>query len=385
MKIAIIAVTYNRTNSLKRLLASLERASYPEDVTLIISIDKSKTNELELFADNYQWPHGELRVAKHEKNMGLRAHMLSLGKYFNEFNALVVLEDDITVAPSYYHYVKACVEHYYNEERIAGISLYSFAINYQTNLPFNPAKSQHDVYLMNCAMSWGQVWMKPQWEAFKKWYEDNSEEFNLPYLPKSINMWPKSSWLKYHIRYCIEEDKYFVFPYFSLSTNNADPGVNFDQMDTMFQANMLIFLQTDFCLPPFENIEIRYDGFYQPKFLGSYLGIPEEELCVDLFCDKPACLYKHYLLSNRPLPYKVVKSFALQLRPIELNIICQRSGNELWLYDTTQQAQPPKAPDSYLAFAYFYQKAFYKARTMIGARRSISLLKDMVIRKRKRS
>lgn len=43
-EIAIVAVTYNRTDSLKRLLRSLERAHYGnEKPTLIISIDKSKT------------------------------------------------------------------------------------------------------------------------------------------------------------------------------------------------------------------------------------------------------------------------------------------------------------------------------------------------------
>ncbi len=381
MKIAIIAVTYNRTDSLKRLLSSLEKAAYPEQVTLIISIDKSKTDEVERFADNYHWPHGNLSVVKHEKNLGLRTHMLSLGEHFKDYDALIVLEDDITVAPSFYYYTKACVEKYFGNCDIAGISLYSFPMNNYNYLPFSPAKSKYDVYFMNCAMSWGEVWMKPQWETFKKWYESHSDEFCLSHLPQSINRWPKSSWLKYHIRYCIEEDKYFVYPYYSLSTNNTDPGVNFDKGDTMFQANMLISLQTEFILPNCEQAEVRYDGFYQPKYLGKYLGINDKELCVDLFSEKPACLYRHYLLSNRPLPYRVMKSFALQLRPIEMNIIQRREGNELWLYDTTISSLPPKAPDRYLAYAYLYQKGFYKARTMLGFIRSLSLLKDLVISK----
>lgn len=383
MKTAIVSVAYNRVDSLQRQLASLEQASYPEPVTLIISIDKSKTDAVEKMAENYHWPYGELRIAKHEKNLGLRSHMLSLGKYFDEFDALIVLEDDVTVATSYYKYVQACIDKYYGDSNIAGISLYSFSVNYQTYLPFTPAKSEYDVYMMNCAQSWGEVWMKPQWEAFMNWYQEHSENFNLEQLPQCLNKWPKSSWLKYHTRYCIEENKYFVFPYFSLSTNNADPGVNFDNVDTMFQANMQLTLQTKYRLPDTEQAEVRYDGFYQPKYLGKYLGIDEEDLCVDLFSDKPSCLFRHYLLSNRPLPYKVVRSFALQLRPIEMNIICQREGCELWLYDTTQPAQSPKAPDPYLAYAYFYQKGFYKARTMIGVSRSLSLLKDLVISKLK--
>ena len=51
-KIAIIAVTYNRIDSLTRLLKSLENAEYGDErPTLIISIDKSKTDAVEKFAD----------------------------------------------------------------------------------------------------------------------------------------------------------------------------------------------------------------------------------------------------------------------------------------------------------------------------------------------
>lgn len=381
MKTAVVAVAYNRTDSLGRLLSSLEKASYPESVTLIISIDKSDTDKVERMADSYHWPHGEKRVAKHEKNLGLRAHILSLGKYLDEFDAIIVLEDDVTVATSFYHYAKACVEKYYGDSRIAGISLYNFPISSYTFLPFMPAKSQHDVFLMNIAMSWGQVWMKPQWEAFAKWYESHNEDFCLPHLPGSINRWPKSSWLKYHIRYCIEENKYFVYPYYSFSTNNGDPGVNFDRAVTMFQTNMPLSLITDFRLPDVDEIEVRYDGFYQPKYIGKYLGIKEEELCVDLFSSKPDCLYKHYLLSNRQLPYAVKNSFALQLRPIEMNIICQRPGDELWLYDTTVAAQPPTAPNRYLVYSYFYQQAFFKIRTMIGMKQVLKLIKNSFVTK----
>lgn len=379
MKTAIICVAYNRADSLQRLLTSLEQACYPETATLIISIDKSDTDAVEKMAENYHWPHGQLRIAKHEKNLGLRQHMLSLGKYFDEFDALVVLEDDVTVATSFYFFACACVEKYYGSEHISGISLYSFSINYQTYLPFTPAKSQYDVYLMNCAQSWGEVWMKPQWEKFIKWYECHSDNFNLEHLPQSLNQWPKSSWLKYHTRYCIEENKYFAYPYFSMTTNNADPGVNFHgNVDTLFQANMQTSLETVFRLPEFDEALIRYDGFFQPKFLGQYMALDESDLCVDLFSEKPTCLFKHYLLTNRAMPYQVVRAFALQLRPIEQNIICQREGNELWLYDTTQPAEPPQTPDRYLAYAYFYQKGFYKARSMIGFSRTLKLMWNLI-------
>lgn len=382
-RIAVCAVCYNRKDSLARLLGSLDKAYYPSAVTLIISVDKSDTTVVEEYADAFTWRHGEKRVVKHEENLGLRKHMLSLGRYFEEFDALIVLEDDVTVVPSFFTFAQACVEKYYDDDRIAGISLYSFSSNYQTYLPFMPVKSQWDVYFMNCAQSWGEVWMKSSWQAFKAWYDACTDDFNADRLPRCLGEWPRSSWLKYHTRYCIEEDKLFVYPYYSLSTNNADPGENHHGgADTFFQATLLAGEQQEFRLPDGTvRAAVCYDGFFQARFLGCSLGIADEELCVDLFSEKPAGLFRRYVLSNRLLPYKVVRAFALQLRPVEMNIICGREGSELFLYDTTQPATPPKAPDRYLSYAYFYQKGFYKARTMIGPWRSITLLWELVVRR----
>ena len=141
MKIAICAICYNRINSLKRLLGSLEKAYYDEPVTLIISIDKSNTSEVEDYADSYKWKNGELRVVKHEKNLGLRNHILSCGEHLHEYDAIIVLEDDVYVAPSFYYYSKECVDKYFTNPNIAGIGLYSYRYNYHCKIPFIPIVS----------------------------------------------------------------------------------------------------------------------------------------------------------------------------------------------------------------------------------------------------
>ena len=78
-KIALVAVAYNRTNSLARLLKSLEDAFYDgENVPLIISIDKSNTDKVERYADFYEWPHGKKTVVKHNQNLGLKTTTMPL-------------------------------------------------------------------------------------------------------------------------------------------------------------------------------------------------------------------------------------------------------------------------------------------------------------------
>lgn len=106
MKIAICAIGYNRVDSLSRLLSSLNAAVYDENVTLIISLDRSKTLDIKTYSDEFEWKHGEKKVILQECNLGLRKHVLRCGQYMNDygFDALVVLEDDITVSPYFYSY-----------------------------------------------------------------------------------------------------------------------------------------------------------------------------------------------------------------------------------------------------------------------------------------
>lgn len=353
MKIAICIIAYNRIDSLKRVLSSLEKGHYSESVPLIISIDKSNTTQVEEFAQQYTWKQGNKVIITHAENLGLRKHVLKCGDLLEEYDALIVLEDDISVAPSFYYYAKQCVEKYADNNDIAGISLYNFPLNYQNLLPFQPLHSDSDVYLMQCAQSWGQVWMKKQWFDFKKWYEQNSNEFNeLPHLPKTICSWPKSSWLKYHTRYCIEKEKYFVYPYISLSTNNADIGTHYSQKTTFFQAALLYGNKSVYKLNP----TIYYDGFFENETLYKIIGIQKEDLCIDFYNEKRNRLKKRYWLTREHLPYKILKAFSLSLKPYEWNIINNINGHELYLYDTNTIEKTKFKKTQRLFNLYMYNK-----------------------------
>ena len=62
-RVAIVAVGYNRLNSITRLLDSLTKASYDcENVPLIISIDASGNQELYDKVNKFEWPYGDLYV-----------------------------------------------------------------------------------------------------------------------------------------------------------------------------------------------------------------------------------------------------------------------------------------------------------------------------------
>ncbi len=337
--IAIVVIGFNRITSISRLLKSLEHADYASDkVDLIISIDKSDSNVVELYADDYQWSHGNKKVITHDENLGLRAHILSQGKLFEFYDTLVILEDDVVVSPLFYHYAKQTVDMYKEEDSIAGISLYAYHVNYQNNLPFEPIKSEYDVYFMQCAMSWGQIWMKRQWLAFYDWYLRHTSFDYSCKIPESLYTWPESSWLKYHIRYCIERNKYFVYPYFSLVTNFSDVGThnNDTANNTVYQVPMQRGHKLKYLLPSFDEHAIKYDGFFECELLIRYLDPIERDCCVDLYGTKRNMENKKYWLTSRSADYKIVKSFGINYRPLEANIIENNPGRDVFLYDTTQ-------------------------------------------------
>lgn len=338
MKVAIVAVAYNRINSLSRLLSSLEKAYYEKDdkITLIISVDKSNTDEVEIYADKYNWDYGPKIVDKHKHNLGLRPHMMSLGKWFNDFDALIILEDDIVVSPNFYSYSLKTIEKYHSCSDIAGISLYSFATNYHTGNPFSPLKNEFDVYFMNCAMSWGEIWMKESWLKFYEWYLYNQDFNYTQTLPRSICSWNNKSWLKYHTRYCIEQNKYFVHPYISLSTNFSDAGEHADgNANTIYQVPLQFGRKNEYILPNFGIEGSYYDGFFENKSIYNIIELNENDLCIDLNGEWNNRLNKRFWITTKKYNYKILRSYGLNYKPIELNILYNNIGNDIFLYDTT--------------------------------------------------
>lgn len=330
-----MAVAYNRIESLSRLLGSLEKAYYNQATTLIISVDKSKTDAVERFADEYSWPHGVKMVDKHEKNLGLRAHMMSLGKWFDNYDAIVVLEDDIVVSKNFFNYAQQAVSKYYDNSSIAGISLYSIPFNGNTNIPFMPIKDEHDAFFMNYAISWGEVWMRDSWLQFYNWYLEHQDFAVQAHLPRRVCSWSNKSWLKYHIRYCIEENKFFVHPYVSLTTNYGDVGEhNSVSGDTVYQVSMQQGEKKEFLLPDFGENSVRYDGFFENIALYSILGLSPNELCVDLYGEWHNRLKRRYWLTTEAADYKIVRSYGLNYRPIEANVFMDNKGCQIFLYDT---------------------------------------------------
>ncbi|MGQ1911612.1 hypothetical protein ACT3CE_17745 [Marinifilum sp. RC60d5] len=337
--IAIVVITYNRLNSLKRLLLTLKEVNFSNDkIPLYISIDYSGNDIIEKYCDEFIWPHGEKIVIKHAENLGLKRHILSTGDLLSAHDALVVLEDDLVVSNCMYNYIKQSVVKYSKNKNIAGVSLYSFAVNYQNWKPFNPVKNEYDAYAMNCAQSWGQIWFADQWFEFKNWLLQNKDFAFSDKIPQTLMGWTKS-WLKYHTRYCIEKNKYFIYPYVSLSSPTSEAGVHSKEEYSQTVVALQDGNMVNYRLPLLEEC-IKYDGFFENKNLYSFLNKNHNELCLDLNNTRNK-YSSRYILTMKSLPFRVEKSYGLNLFPSELNVLRNINGTGIFLYDTLVVEKKP--------------------------------------------
>ncbi|GHD33734.1 glycosyltransferase [Halioglobus pacificus] len=337
MKPAIVVIAYNRLDAMKRLLHSIRAAELPGDTTLVVSVDYSGDPEVAECAKAFEWQHGEKRVIAHNSNLGLRAHVLSCGDLSRVYGSVILLEDDLYVSPFFYRYACLALDRYCSDDRIAGVSLYTHRWNETACQKFTPLEtSESDTFILQLASSWGQCWTKKQWEGFITWYGDNldwpmkgTEWRGKEMIPGDVARWPDSSWKRYFIRYLIQTDRYFVYPKKSYSTNFSEIGVHHTKKHSVLQAPLEI-RHRHLNLLPFDEIFEKYDAFCELcpdslKRLAPFLD--EIDLEIDLYGQKPLSkLSREYLLTIKKST-KPTHSFAMDLKPHELNVIHNLGGD----------------------------------------------------------
>jgi glycosyltransferase involved in cell wall biosynthesis len=203
---AIVIAAYNRPHSLSRLLSMVLTAEYPDagGVSLVISIDGGGADEVIRIANEFEWLFGDKEVIAHSKNLGLREHILCCGDLSQKYGAIIMLEDDIVVSPAFYQYASELGGFYYDDAQVAQVSLYAYEYGELSLERFHPLNIGYDVFFMQWASSWGQLWTDRQWHAFREWYVGHSGDLvKKPKLPEYVRGWPASSWKNTILHICV--------------------------------------------------------------------------------------------------------------------------------------------------------------------------------------
>jgi hypothetical protein len=334
MDVAIVVVAYNRPRALARLLKSLARASYEgfDSIPLVISIDGGGVPEVTSVARQFEWQFGEKNLHTHDVNLGLKQHVLSAGDRILDYDGIIMLEEDLMVSPFFYQYGNRALAAYQNQEKIAGVSLYSYHYLDVNGFFFRPLVAHGDPFLVKFPSSCGQAWTTGQWQAFRSWLSSGREDDCADLDAKSLSnvaSWPASSWKKSFARYLIDSNNYIVYPGNSLTTNMGDAGHHWHHNTLLFQVP-LQFAPVTYDFVDFSRA-ISYDQFFELEsrsleILG-YSGELAAGVEFDLYGQKPIGVLRKKMIVSSKRPKTSLRPFGLELLPQELNIIYEVEGD----------------------------------------------------------
>lgn len=343
MKPAIVIVAFNRPESLKRLLSSIQNGQYPYDeIDMVISIDYQNSEareEVVAIADKFTWNYGNKLVINHQENLGLRKHVVLCGDLTLKYGSIILLEDDLAVSEQFYSYAKDALQFYNEDERVGGVSLYNHRRNPFNRFHFETIPEDSDTYFLQFASSWGQAWTFKQWKGFKDWYQSANIVKDDP-IPENVKRWPESSWLKFFIKYLVVKNKYFVYPNKSFTTNFSDSGTHNKSKNTDFQVPLFVGEMSSIRFQEIDKSINVYDVFFElmPNILKRlHKDYQDRDVTIDLYGMKPLDRVKSkYLLSSKKLKdaSNNYMGYSLQMKPAVLNIMYNLKGGDIKLSET---------------------------------------------------
>ena len=227
----IIAIVYNRAKSLRRLLASLNRAEYDgDDVILEVWIDRSKAGIIDMetyhMATNFMFRHGRYQVHRHSCHMGIFGQWLYSWKSSeNSSEMIVILEDDLEVSPYFYKWLKLVHRKYDNVANISGYSLQGVSMKHSGASGLVDVPKYNIVYLYPVIGTWGFSPNKQNWNKFITWFSKTFPDDGFhPLVPGNVvTNWYKTflkaektdtMWSIWHIYYAWVNKEYTVYPNF---------------------------------------------------------------------------------------------------------------------------------------------------------------------------
>lgn len=149
-----------------------------DSVALEIWIDRDRSNAVDestlSTARSFPWRHGQARIHVHRRHVGIYGHWITTWRPRSASTPelALVLEDDLTVSPFAYRWLRSARRFYADRRDIAGFTLQSEGLIRATDEgPFAPPPaSAGAAYLYALMGSWGYAPRPDVWIGFQDWY-----------------------------------------------------------------------------------------------------------------------------------------------------------------------------------------------------------------------
>ena len=164
MSLAPVALfVYKRPQSTQKVISTLLQNELSSKTQLIIFSDGAKRPEDEegvrkvrQFIQTIKG-FSSIQVVEREKNMGLSASIIDgVTKICDQFGKVIVLEDDLQVAPYFLKYMNDALRLYKDNQEVASVHGYVYPIS---GLP--------DTFFLKGADCWGWATWKRGWDLFE--------------------------------------------------------------------------------------------------------------------------------------------------------------------------------------------------------------------------
>jgi hypothetical protein len=336
---AIVVNAYNRPAALARLLDSLQQAAYPAgaQVPLVISIDRGGDPQVQLLAEHFAWPHGPKTVTLQTEHLGLVQHFFACGNLTQRYEAIVYLEDDLTVSSVFYVYAAQALAFYQQDERVAGCSLFGLWFNGYTQQPFVPLPDGSDAFFVQVPYTQGLAFTAEQWARFEAWR--HSPAGLAPpavALHEAWSRFDREDWFPLLARFVITNDRYFVFPRVSQATGWGDAGTHFTGASRFFHVPLQRG-RLAYGFKTLDEADAVYDSFFelQPDRLNRLTDqLRGYAYTLDLYATKSrANLRTEYVLTSRRCRHPLIL-YGKTAWPQEMNIVERVPGADIALCRT---------------------------------------------------
>jgi hypothetical protein len=191
----VLLIAFNRPDTTRKVIDSLKIV---KPLKIYASIDAprnekgyieiQKNNEVIEIIKNIDW-HCELEIIKPKENLGCKLNLSSAITYvFEKEDKLIVIEDDIIAAPTFFIFAEQMLEKYkYNSE-----------VGIITANNYTPISSNTDYYFSKYTHIWGWALWKRTWDGFDVNLEFLKEK-NVAEILSALNL--RSKEMKYITKY----------------------------------------------------------------------------------------------------------------------------------------------------------------------------------------
>ena len=164
MAAPIALFVYKRPTHTRRVIESLVANHLFADSPLWIFSDGPRNEEdvagVEAVREMLRAvPFSNVRVVERERNMGLAESIIDgVGRLCEEYGRVIVVEDDLILAPHFLEYMNDALEHYDHVERVMQVSGYAH--------PVDITSSGCDAAFLPLTSSWGWATWARAWRVF---------------------------------------------------------------------------------------------------------------------------------------------------------------------------------------------------------------------------